>query len=76
MLYVGAPTVEDASRILIEILDLRHPLTFNQPLLNLTGPREKRTSVVDPDRCPQPKQLGCPPGMLYTIFTIFLSQCA
>lgn len=61
MLHVGAPTVEDASQILTEILDLRHPLTFNQPLVELLKQRQKRQSMTP--SCTT-KQLGCYNGTL------------
>ena len=70
--WIGAPTVEDASQILIKILDLKHPLTFDQPLAKLLQEREKQkrssltipSSNIDVDECPRETQLGCYDGML------------
>ena len=49
MLNVGAPTVEDASHILIRVLDLHHPLFVEQPLHQY--PKQKRSSDSGNDGC-------------------------
>ena len=69
---IGAPTVEDASKIIIEILDLKHPLTLEQPLEKLLQQRgkNKRGAVTiqdSNDKCPNETKLGCSgAGMLTT----------
>ena len=63
MLHVGAPTLEDSANILIEILDLRHPLTFDQPLLKLLPQKRASKRKLDPDFCSQPTKLKCASGM-------------
>ena len=55
LINVGAPTEDDASQILIQILDLRHPLSVNQPLHQYL--KQKRSSDINA-ACKH-HQLGC-----------------
>ena len=54
--------MEDASQILIQVLDLKHPLIFEQPLKQ----QAKRKRDANPS-C-QSKELGCYNGMLMPNF--------
>ena len=58
-MYTGAPTVKQMSQIMIEILDLKHPLKIESPLKSLQQSRKRKSKDIDM----QPKP-GCIRGTL------------